>query len=884
MSWFDGLRHRLRTVLRPGEYAREMDEEMRLHRELHSANGGVGFGNGTYHKEEARRFTWLAWFDLLQQDTSYAWRSIRRTRGVTAMIVITLALGIGVNAAVFSVLDQLYLRVPAGVVDGDGIRRIWMKNTRTSGPAFYSRAVSYPHYQRLAEVWGGEDRLAVMTTHGGFRLGGTLAGVSTDIHFTSANYFPLLGVHPQLGRFYTDAESRPGTVTRQVVLSDKYWRANFGVDRAIVGQRIKLDTLEWEVIGVAQPGFDGIDLRANAVWAPLGSIPRADTPRGAMPTLWASPRYLSFWTFGRMSSGQNLADFERQATAVARDAGREFYGAQADTLTTVHAASIIESRGPATATQEEIITTRLMGVALIVLIIACANVVNLLLARAVTRRREIAVRLALGISRKRLIRLITIESVVLALMAAAAALLTAWWGGTLLRGQLMADITFVQSALHAHVVWATLAVSLACGLIAGVIPAVQFSKPQLVADLKDNARSSGRQKSQLRDGLVVAQAALSVMLLVGAALFVRTLQNIEGIDIGFDRGRTIFANMSYDPGKAPPIAERIAKIEEVEERLRGRTGIEVVGRTALFPMGGFSFWTFWWGSDSSQSLNKLPPVGYAVGSKFFAASGMRVLRGRAFDDGAAGEGQVMVNDALAKQLWPGVEAVGQCIRFEKSDAPCSIVTGVVSTASRDQLIERPQPQYYLPIGTKRTEGMGGTILVVRTMPGASEAAIREVTAMLKQALPMGYPVIRPMEQIVEPKYRPWRLGAKLFTGVGLLALLVALVGIYSTVAYSVGQRTHEFGVRVALGAKLSDVLNQVVGEGVRVVFVGVALGVALTLAASRLVSSLLYGVEPNDVSAMLLAGSTLILVAIIAALVPAWRAARVDPVGALRGE
>ncbi len=244
----------------------------------------------------------------------------------------------------------------------------------------------------------------------------------------------------------------------------------------------------------------------------------------------------------------------------------------------------------------------------------------------------------------------------------------------------------------------------------------------------------------------------------------------------------------------------------------------------------------------------------------------------------------MVNDALAKQLWPESDAVGQCIRFEKPDAPCAIVTGVVSTASRDILIERPQPQYYLPIGTKRTEGMGGTILVVRTLPGASEAAVREVTAMLKQALPMGYPVIRPLEQIVEPKYRPWRLGAKLFTGVGLLALLVALVGIYSTVAYSVGQRTHEFGVRVALGAKLGDVLNQVVGEGVRVVLVGVGLGVVLTLVASRLVSSLLYGVEPNDISAMILAGSTLILVAIIAALVPAWRAARVDPVGALRGE
>jgi putative ABC transport system permease protein len=884
MSWLDGLRHRIRSVLRPGDYEREIEEEMTVHRQLMTVNDDSRFGNQTYHKEEARRMTWLSWFDLLRQDIGYAWRSIRRTRGVTAMIVITLALGIGVNAATFSVLDQLFLRAPSGVVDPGGIRRIWNKNTRTAGPHFFSPAVAYPQYKVLAEQWGGEDRMAVMLLHGGMRLGGTLAGASTDVLFTSANYFTLLGIRPAMGRFYTDAEARPGTATRQLVVSHKYWKTHLGADEQIIGKRIKLDTLEWEVLGVAQPGFDGIDLRATATWAPLGSILGADRPHAEAPTLWDSPRYLSFWTFGRVGDGQNLADFERRATTAMREANRRFYPAYPDTLMTVHAASIIEARGPATAKQEEIIATRLQGVALIVLIIACANVVNLLLARAVGRRREIAVRLALGISRTRLIRLITIEAVLLASVAAVAALLTAWWGGSLLRSQLMVGVVFAQPALHAHVIWATLAVALGCGVIAGVIPAVQFSRPQLTNDLKDGGRTGGRQRSQLRDGLVIAQAALSVMLLVGATLFVRTLQNIEGIDIGFDTGRTIFANMSYDPGKAPPMAERLAKIAEVEERLQGRTGIEVVGRSAIQPMGGFSFWSFWWDADSSWSLTRAQPVGYVVGSKYFVASGLRILSGRTFGDGADGEGQVVVNEAFAKLLWPGQRAEGQCLRFEKRDAPCHTVTGVVTTAARSALIERPQPQYYMPIQTKLTERMGGTILVVRTLHGAEAAAVREVTAMLKQALPMGYPVIRTMEEIVEPKYRPWRLGAKLFTGVGVLALLVALVGIYSTVAYSVGQRTHEFGVRAALGARIGDVLNQVVGEGLRVVLIGIGLGIALTFAASRLVTSLLYGVEPNDTSAMLLAGSTLLSVAIIAAIIPAWRAARVDPVTALRGD
>jgi predicted permease len=886
MSWIDGLRHRVRTVLRPGAYAQELADEFSHHRELHGAGGGSPFGNATYHREETRRMTWLAWTDLLRQDVGYAWRSIRRTPAVTAMVVITLALGVGVNGAVFNVLDQLYLRDPAGVVNAGGVRRIWTKHTRTGGgPIFYSRAMAYPQYKVAAEQWGDTAALAVMTLRGDFKLGGTRAGVSTNVLFASANYFTLLGIRPFKGRFFTAAEAATGVVTNQIVLSHRYWQTALAGDEAIIGKRIKLDTSEWEVIGIAQPGFDGIDLRAEQAWAPLGSLPGAVSARYETGSIWTSPRYLSFFTFGRLPTGTSAVDFERRSTAAMRDANRQFYGAFADTLSTLSLGGIIESRGPATPRQEELIITRLQVVALIVLIIAVANVVNLLLARAVSRRREIAVRLALGISRARLVRLITIESVVLAMLAAVAALFTAWWGGSVLRTQLMSDITFVQPAIHAHVVWVTLGVALACGVLAGVIPALQFSKPELTADLKEGTRAGGRRRSRLRDGLLVAQAALSVTLLVGATLLVRTLRNIQSIDIGFDTSHVFYASAGYDPGTAPPMAERIARIQEVEQRMAGRNGVAAVGRTALFPMGGFSFWSFWWGSDSSQSLQKTPPVGFAVGAKFFEASGMRVLAGRTFDDGPAAEGQLVVNDALAKLLWPGQDAIGQCVRFDKSTEPCTIVTGVVSTASRGELIEQPQPQYYLPIGVKRTENMGGTILVVRTAPGANLAAVEaDAMALIKQALPNSYPQVRAMEEIVAPKYRPWRLGARLFAGVGLLALIVAVVGIYSTVAYSVGQRTHEFGVRIALGAQLRDIVNQVVGEGVRVVAVGIGIGVALAFAAGRLVKSLLYGVEPTDLSAMILAAVVLLGAAVAASVLPAWRAGRADPVGALRRE
>lgn len=890
MSFLDGLRHKLRTLLRPDEYERELAEEFRHHRDLDATQqadvvaAARRFGNTTYHMEEVRRMTWLSRLDLLKQDAGYAWRSIRRTRGVTAMIVVTLALGIGVNAATFSVLDQLYFRNPAGVQEPDRIRRLWSKHTRTVGANFYARSFAYRQFEVLAEAAGGPQNVAVMARRSEWRLGGTRAGPLVDVLFTSASYFPLLGIRPELGRFYTDVEARPGTVTRQVVLSHHLWSSQFGASRDIIGQSIRLDTIAYEVIGVAQKGFTGIDLRGTHLWAPLGSIPGADLPRGPAPSLWASPRFISFPVFGRFPDRAAELAFEQRATRMLREANLRLYGPeQADTMTTVSVASIIEARGPATKRQEEVTITRLQGVSFIVLIIACANVVNLLLSRAVARRREIAVRLALGISRSRLIRLITIEAVMLAMLAAGAALLTAWWGGSLLRTQLLSDVSFAQPVLHAHVVYTTLGVALVCGLIAGMIPAVQFSRPQLTNDLKDSGRSNARHRSRLRTGLVAAQAALSVVLLVGATLCIRTLRNIQEIDIGFDRERTVYARLVYEPGQEPPMAERLARFAEVEERLRGRNGIEAVGRTGIQPMGGMSFWSFWWGSDSSRSLRE-EPYGYAVSGQFFAATGMRILRGRAFDDGVAGEGQIVVNEAFARMVWPHADAVGQCLRFEARDAPCHTVTGIVSMVNTGNLFEMPKAQYYLPIGTYQTRNMGGTILVVRTSPGSEASARREITALLKQAIPIGYPVITPMSEAIDGRYRPWRLGAQLFTGVSLLALVVALVGIYSTVAYSVGQRAHEFGVRVALGARINDVLDQVVGEGVRVVAFGIALGIVLSMLGGRLMASMLFGVEPTDVSAMILSGATMLLVAMVAAIIPAWRAARADPVSALRGD
>jgi putative ABC transport system permease protein len=890
MSWFDGLSHRLRTVFNPGAFERELQDEMRFHEELDATQQRDAtrarrrFGNRTYYQEETRHMTWLASLDVLRQDLGYAWRSIRRTPGFTLMVVATLALGIGVNAATFSVLDRIYLRPPAGVVNPEGLRRVWTESFRTEGglPSSH-QAMNYPMFRDIARALGDSTRAAVRT-RGTYRFGGTRKGPEVEVHYTSANYFDVLGVRPARGRFYTEEEARPHSGARMIVLSDRFWRSQLSADPSIIGRSVLLDTMRHTVIGIAPPAFDGIDLEPTKIWAPIGIVPQ---PRWLNGKLFESERMYGFHAFVRLDTPEDVSAFERRATPMLRQLNRRQWQNNPDTLMNVQTGSIVEARGPGKPGSELVISSRLTGVAVIVLLIASANVVNLLLARAVRRRREIAVRLALGISRARLMRLLTTETLLLALVAAVAATLVGWWGGNLLRSLLLPEIEWGEAALHWRVVAFTFAVALVAGFVAGIIPAIQFSRPQLTRALKEGARDGMLHRSRLRSGLLVAQAALSVVLLAGAALFVRSLQNVKQMDIGFDVGQTIFAWIAFEPGQSPGEGVVGPVYLDLEQRLSARPGIERVARTGIQPMGGFSFFSFYWGADSSETLTKKFPVMTAVSQSYFATLGLRMLRGRTFDEGVGAANQVVVNDPMARMLWPdrGIDVLGECIRFEKRDAPCHTVVGVVETSRRSTIIEEPAPQYYLALGVPQTKtwGAGGS-LIVRASPGANVAAIREVGTALRQAFPAGDPVIQSMSDDLDSQYRPWRLGATLFTGFGLLALLVALIGIYSSVSYAVNQRTHEFGVRIALGARLRDVLNQVVGEGLRVIAVGVVIGVMLALAAGRLVSAMLFGVQPTDPSAMLLASCTLLIVAVLAALVPAARAARVDPVTALRAE
>ncbi len=829
--------------------------------------------------------TWLGSLDLLAQDARYAWRSLTRTPGMAAMIVLTLALGLGVNAATFTLLDRLYLRAPDGVTDPASVQRLWFTIRVSDGNTIPTEPANWPMYRAVSEASGDSRSLAAYVTDDALRFGEGLTRSKVHGVFATSTYFRVLGIHPMLGRLYTSEEDSLGHGSHVAVIGHRFWRDVLGADSSILGKSIRVESESYTVVGVLPAGFTGIDLQEADVWIPLASIPsRHWIVQTGGPGPWTTPNPWGFRVIRRVSSANDGAFVER-ATRAVRETNRRIARKNPDTTMKILPGSIIAARGPGHPGQDMLISSRLGGVAAIVLIIACANVINLLLARAASRQREIAVRLALGVSRMRLVRLLTTETVMLALVAGGVAVLAAWWGGSVLRALILPDVEWREPPVHWRVIIFALATALLAGLVAGVIPAWQASRPDLTRALKDAAKDGSVARSRLRGFLAIAQAALSVALLIAAALFVRSLHNVERLDIGYDARRLVFGAVQFDDDSTVPDAVFDARMREIQQRLTGHSGIESVARAFNAPMRAISFLTFYWDTDSSSSLRRNFPTYSPVSANFFETAGLRLTRGTTFEDGPGRPRQVVVNQAMAKMLWPNRDPIGQCIRFEKPGNPCYTVVGIVANARQSSVIEKEDtPQYYMPIGNLPYRSAGAGTLVVRARADRVQSASAALLAELRRAFPRGAAHVQAMTDQLEPEYRPWRLGATLFTAFGLLALIVALVGIYSTVSYGVSQRTHEFGVRVALGAQLGDVLSLVLGQGVRVAAVGIAVGAALALAAGRLIAALLYGVQPSDPLTLFGVSLSIMFVAVLATLIPAWRAARVDPVRALRAE
>lgn len=655
----------------------------------------------------ARRRNRVEAFAGLQQDLVYAARSLRRNPAVSLTIIITLALGLGVNAAMFSLLDVIFLRPPTGVAEPGELRRLWAHREFRNGAQFWS-GYDYASYAAIQKALAGKADVAVYEGPGEMPIGRGETPPMAKVVSASASYFTILGVRPALGRYYGPDEDRLDAPAPVVVISDRFWKRELGADQTVLGQEIVLAGRPFTIIGVAPPRFSGVDLDAVDAWMPVSSNPyytaKAETP------WYRNPNINGFRILLRLRPATEH-ELEQRTTLALRQPD---IGYRQDTTVVAKLGSIIKARGPGQIRAEVQVAERAGGVAIIVLLIAFANVVNLLLARVVRRSREIAVRLSLGISGWRLARLLVTESALLALLAGVAALIAAAWGGGLLRELLMPEIEWAENPLHWRVLLFGLVGAVGAGIAAGLVPALQSRAPDLTRALRSGTREGGSRRSRLRNFLVASQAALSVVLIVGAALFVTSLSNVRRLDIGYavDRLALVSVDAGSDKVRRAEISQRLLQLEE---RLTSVPGVERVAYTSMRPMWGIQFATYF--PDAETGAGERSGFYNAVSPGFFAATGTRVIRGRTFASGAAGRGEraVLINQAAVDSLWPTQDPIGRCIRFEKVDAPCYTVIGVTQTALVIGVKENPSPHVYLPLENMPFESGRGVADVVLSL-------------------------------------------------------------------------------------------------------------------------------------------------------------------------
>lgn len=809
--------------------------------------------------------------ESLWYDIRYSARSLWRTPAVSITIIVTLALGLGVNAAMFSLLDVVLFRAPSGVADAGQVKRLWSLHKFRSGAQYWS-GFDYNGFAAAEKAAGSDASLATYEGPTGVPLGRGEEPPTVNVASTNASYFKVLGVRAAVGRFFGADEEALLAASPVTVISDRFWGREFNRDPDVIGKVVYFNAKPYTVIGVTSPGFSGVDLNETEAWVPLGANPEYG-PKTL--TSWTTnPNINGFQVVMRVAPGAAESQLEQRLTLALRQEG---IGYRQDTTTVARLGSIIKAQGPGQVDTAQQVAERSSIVAILVLVIAFANVVNLLLARAVRRRREIAVRLALGSSPGRLLRLLVSESVQLAALAAVAALAAAWWGGSLLRSLLMPEVQWAENPMHWRVLILGVGAALVAGTVAGIIPAWQSRAPDLTKSLKTGTREGGAARSRLRGFLVATQAALTVVLLVGATLFVQCLHNVKARDIGLTVDRLAFASVSQgsDPARRAEVSNRLMALEA---RFKRVPGVELVAYTSMRPKWGIQFTSFFAeGIEGKQSsfYNQ-------VSAGFFAASGTKILRGRDFGTSSA-ERTALINKTMADSLWPNAEPLGKCLRFDTATAPCYTIIGVTQTALSLGLMDKPEPHVYVPLANPPTMGIVRDV-VLRLDPKRMTTSLATIKDMLKAEFPGATVSTNTLAASMEPEYRPWQLGATLFTLFGVLAAIVAGIGVYSSVSYAVSQRTHEFGVRVALGATWKRIVREVVSGGLRTVFVGVVAGVLLALASGRLIASLMYGVSPYDPLSMLIASALLIGAATLACLMPAWRAGRSDPVSALRSD
>ncbi len=811
--------------------------------------------------------------ETLLHDVRYGSRQLVKHPVFTILAVVSLALGIGANTAIFSLVNTVLLR-PLPVKEPSQLIEVY--GSLNNGADFSIQSyLNYKDYRDRNDVFSGlfVYRIVVASlSHSGSneRVWGYLA---------SGNYFEVLGVKPILGRSFLPEEDQTPGSHPVVVLSYTCWQKRFAADPAIVGRTILLNNHTFTVIGVAPKGFIGTEVAyAPEYWAPM-MMAKVIEPGSR----WLDSRDSNnLFMIGRMKPGVTPAQVKASLDAITLQLGKEYPAENEGRGITLSPPGLfIPSIREASITFAGV----LMVIVGLVLLLACVNLANLQLARATSRRKEIAIRLAVGASRGRLVRQLLTEGVLLSLVGGALGLMLAAWINWLVGGiKLPLDVALVfDLPLDWRVLLFALGLSIFTGVVFSLLPALQSSKPALVPSLKDDAKLGGFRRSRLRNSLVVAQVSLSLVLLVCAGLIVRSLQAAQKMRPGFDTQAAIA--ISFDVGlQGYEEAKGRAFHHQILERVRAVPGVRAAALTSNLPLAlNYNSSSVYLEGQPAVGSGRLPTcIPMSVSPGFFETMGI-ALRGRDFAESEDKlEARVaVVNETFAKKFFPGIDPIGKRFNFSGPKDPLWQIIGVCSDGKYNTLAETPQPAVFRP---QFRDYDTVVTLVARTQgdPRSLIAPLRKEFQAMDPTLPL-YDIKTLTEHMKIPLF-PARMAANVLGSFGVLALVLAAIGIYGVMSYVVAGRTREIGLRMALGAQLRHVRQLILGQGMILAGIGLAVGLVIVFILARFLTSMLYGVSPTDPITFIAITFLLAAVALVACYVPARRAARVDPMVALREE
>jgi len=882
MKWFNVLMARLRALRRRDAVLNDIDEELRAHMEMEiESNRELGmtpdearrsaaksFGNLGSMRDLAYEVKGGGFAETLWQDLRYSGRILLKHPGFTLIAVLTLGLGIGANTAIFSIVNAVLLRpfpyeAPEQlVIPGESL-------TGTRG----NSTLSYPNFADWKDDRKVFTAASAVRSNENFNLTGSGEPERLQGRLVSAGFFSLLGIKPLLGRDFLAEDDRPGA-TPTVILSYGLWSRRFGSDQSIAGKQITLNNQSYTIIGVSSQDFQ-YGLEAD-VTVPIGLQAERFKTRGADPGISAVARLKPNVSLQQAETELNLFYAQLEQQYPDSNTSRRVY------LTPLHESFVGDVRQPLLI---------LLGAVGLVLLIACANVANLLLVRSSTRRREISVRVALGAGRGRIIRQLLTESVLLAAIGGLLGILLAHWGTSFIAYQLPEGIPRLQEAyVDWRVLGFTLAVSLMTGLLFGLAPALQASRLNLTEALKEGDRGSASTRQRLRSVLVISEVALTLTLLVGAGLLIQSFRRVLQVDPGFKPQNLLTMQVSVNN----PDGHQIATFfQQLQENIRKLPGVKSVAVSNGLPLGVANNPIFIIVGRPLPEKGKEPGgTRYTVSPDYFQTMGIELLRGRLFNaqDRPDTPSVVIIDEALAQQHFQNEDPIGKRLAQSTSGEPSHEIVGVVRHVEHNNLDAQAQrrPQFYFNFNQIPPDRLPGSTRRINVLtrtdvePSSLTASVRAEIARLNKDQAVFN--VRTMEEIVAQNVAPRRFSMLLLTVFAVVALLLASIGIYGMLSYAVAQRTREIGLRMTLGAQRRDVLRLVIGHGMKLALVGVVLGLVASLALTRTMNNLLFGVSATDPLTFVGIAFLLALVALLACWVPARRATKVDPMIALRYE